>query len=191
MIRSFLFAAFFCSVAAVPAFAADRYEIDTSHVFVGFEVSHLGFSTMHGRFNDVEGTFSFDQNDFEAGHFKVSIDPASVDTNFAPRDNHLRSPDFFNVLEFPSMGFESTAVKKTGKNKGKITGNLTLLGVSKPVALDFSVYKAAAHPFKPENFIMGFSAKGKIKRSDFGMKYAIPGVGDEITLVLEVEGIRQ
>ena len=183
------------ALATVQAKAAD-YTIDTSHAFANFNVNHLGYSTMLGRFNKFTGNISFDQTNVAASKVNVTIETASIDTNHQKRDDHLRSPDFFNVAEFPTMTFASKKVEKTGDKTGLVTGDLTLLGVTRPVTLNVTFNKAAVHPFdgaKPasqQRFVVGFSATGSIKRSDFGMKYALPAVGDTINIQLEAEAIR-
>lgn len=175
-----------------PAQAADRFTIDPTHTNVAFLVNHLGYSNMIGRFKEIEGEFTFDEKDIAANKVKVTVKTASIDTNHEARDKHLRSPDFFNTAEFPTMTFVSTKVEKTGERSGKITGDVTLLGVTKSVTFDITFNKMAPHPLPRYNAILtsGFSARGSIKRSDFGMKYGIPGVGDEITLFIEVEGAK-
>lgn len=175
--------------AAAPAAAAD-FKLDPDHTMAVFVVNHLGYSNMIGRFNDVSGTFSFDPATPEKAKISMAIDTASVDTDHKRRDDHLRGPDFFNAQEFPQMTFESTKVEVTGERTGKVTGDLTLLGVTKPVTLDVTFNKMEPHPLPPYNKVLtaGFSVRGSIKRSDFGMTYFLPAVGDEIQLMLEVEG---
>lgn len=175
--------------AAAPAAAAD-FKLDPDHTMAVFVVDHLGYSNMIGRFNDVSGTFSFDPATPEQAKISMVIDTASVDTNHKRRDDHLRGPDFFNAQEFPQMTFESTKVDVTGERTGKVTGDLTLLGVTKPVTLDVTFNKMEPHPLPPYKKVLtaGFSVRGTIKRSDFGMTYFLPAVGDEIQLMLEVEG---
>ena len=190
MRQSLAIAAAFLSIgAAAPAAAAD-FKLDPDHTMAVFVVNHLGYSNMIGRFNDVSGTFSFDPATPEQAKISMAIDTASVDTNHKRRDDHLRGPDFFNAQEFPEMTFESTKVDVTGERTGKVTGDLTLLGVTKPVTLDVTFNKMEPHPLPPYNKVLtaGFSVRGTIKRSDFGMTYFLPAVGDEIQLMLEVEG---
>jgi polyisoprenoid-binding protein YceI len=179
-------------VFAWPADAADNFKVDQTHTNFVFLVDHLGYSKMVGRFLDFEGTFTFDENDVAANKINLTIKTASVDTNHKGRDDHLRSPDFFNVKEFPTMTFISTKIEKTGEKSGKVTGNLTLLGVTKPVTLDVVFNKLAPHPLPAYNKIVtsGFSARGTLKRSDFGMRFALGGLGDEIQLIVEVEGAK-
>ncbi|MET4701233.1 polyisoprenoid-binding protein YceI [Constrictibacter sp. MBR-5] len=190
MRQSLAIAAAFLSIgAAAPAAAAD-FKLDPDHTMAVFVVNHLGYSNMIGRFNDVSGTFSFDPATPEKAKISMAIDTASVDTDHKRRDDHLRGPDFFNAQEFPQMTFESTKVEVTGERTGKVTGDLTLLGVTKPVTLDVTFNKMEPHPLPPYNKVLtaGFSVRGTIKRSDFGMTYFLPAVGDEIQLMLEVEG---
>lgn len=190
MLQSLSIAAAFLSIgAAAPAAAAD-FKLDPDHTMAVFVVNHLGYSNMIGRFNDVSGTFSFDPATPEKAKISMAIDTASVDTDHKRRDDHLRGPDFFNSQEFPEMTFESTKVDVTGERTGKVTGDLTLLGVTKPVTLDVTFNKMEPHPLPPYNKVLtaGFSVRGTIKRSDFGMTYFLPAVGDEIQLMLEVEG---
>lgn len=177
------------SVGAAHA-APVSYALDPAHVSVAFIANHLGYSNMIGRFNTVNGSVDYDKDAVENSKLKVVIDTASIDTNHAKRDEHLRSPDFFNAKEFPQMTFTSTKIEKTGEKAGKLTGDLTLLGVTKPVVLDVVFNKDAANPMSKKD-TLGFSARGKIKRTDFGMKYGTPNIGDEIDLLVEAEAVKQ
>jgi polyisoprenoid-binding protein YceI len=170
--------------------AAERFVIDQTHSNFAFMVNHLGYSNMIGRFTQFSGEFTFDEKDLAANQVKISIDTKSIDTNHQRRDDHLRSPDFFNVAEFPAMTFQSTKVEKTGEKTGKLTGNLTLLGVTKAVTFDVTFNKMAPHPLPQYKQVLtaGFSGRGTIKRTDFGMKYAAPALGDEIQILVEIEG---
>ncbi len=116
--------------------------------------------------------------------------PSRRRTDDQARDDHLRSPDFFNAAEFPEMTFASTGIERTSDKTGKITGDLTLLGVTKPVTLDVTFNQRAPHPLPQYNGVevAGFSATTTIKRSDFGMSTFVPAIGDEIEIILEVEG---
>lgn len=174
--------------AAAPA-SANTFTIDTSHSNIVFLVSHLGYARMVGQFQDWSGNFTFDESKPESASVQLTIKTESVDTDLQKRDDHLRSADFFNAVEFPEMTFASKAVEVTGKNSGKLTGDLTLLGVTKPVTLDVTFNKAATNPWG--TFAAGFSATGSLKRSDFGMTTMLGGLGDEITLIIEVEGLQQ
>ena len=120
---------------------------------------------------------------------ELVIDATSVFTRQRDRDNHLRSPDFFNAKEFKQLRFVGTRIAMTDKRTGKLTGNITLLGVTKPVTFDVTLNRVAAHPDpRKKVLVAGFSARGTVKRSEFGMTYGAPGIGDLIEIWLEIEG---
>ncbi len=178
---------------ATPAFAADTYGIDPTHTYVHFEVEHLGMSRMRGRFDKVSGKFTLDQA-AKTGSVDIVIQTASITTGDndkgtrpRSRDEHLRSPDFFNVAEFPTMTFKSTKVTFKGDAPATIEGNFTLLGVTKPVTLTVENWKCGENVMSKKP-MCGANATATIKRSDFGMKYGIPAVGDEQKLWIELEG---
>lgn len=173
-------------LGAVPAPAAS-FRIDSLHSSAAFLVGHLGYSNMIGHFGKISGSFEFDPAAPEQSSARLVIDAASVDTNLDRRDGHLRSPDFFNVKEFPEITFSTTKVSKTGKNTGTITGDFTMLGVTKSVTFDVTFNKMAPNPMS-KVLTAGFSARGTIKRSAFGMKYALGGLSDQIKVFIEVEG---
>ena len=190
MKKTLFAAALLVSAAVAPASAAPvAYKIDPSHLSVAFIVNHLGFANLIGRFNTAAGDVSFDKDAVEKSAVTVTIDTASVDTNHAKRDEHLRSPDFFNVKEFPKMTFKSTKIEKTGDNAGKLHGELTMLGVTKPVVLDVTFNKDGVSPTSKQETV-GFSARGTVKRTDFGMKYGAPNISDEIHLLIEAEAVK-
>lgn len=166
------------------------YAIDPAHASVAFIVNHLGFSNLIGRFDKVAGDISFDKDDVGASAVTVTIDTASVDTNHEKRDEHLRSPDFFNAKEFPAMTFKSVKITKTGANTGEMVGDLTLLGVTKPVTLAVTFNKDGVSPASKKE-TAGFSAQGTVTRSAFGMKYGTPYISDEIKLLIEIEAIKK
>jgi Uncharacterized conserved protein len=193
MKKTLFAAALFVSAAVgavAPASAAPvAYKIDPAHLSVAFIVNHLGFSNLIGRFNAAAGDLSFDKDAVEKSAVTVTVDTTSVDTNHAKRDEHLRSPDFFNVKEFPKMTFKSTKIEKTGANAGKLYGELTMLGVTKPVVLDVTFNKEGVSPASKLETV-GFSARGTVKRTDFGMKYGAPYISDEIQLLIEAEAVK-
>lgn len=176
-------------VRAEPA----EFTLDPTHTYISFFVSHLGFSDMSGMFLKSEGSFSYDEEAKELKNASITVDTASVFTNHEERDKHLRSADFLNSGEFPEMTFVANKAEKTSDTEGKVTGDLTLLGVTKPITLDVTFNKAGNYPFGDGHYALGFDAEGSFKRSDFGMSYGVDGdiVGDEIKLVIGVEGIRQ
>lgn len=180
-------AALLAVAVATPAQAADKYKFDTVHSQVIFFVSHLGFSMSEGEFLDFDGGFSFDQKNWGNSSVDVTIKTASISLDDKKWDDHMKNEDFFNVEKYPTMTFKSTKVESKDGKTGTITGDLTLLGVTKPVTLDVTFNKAGAHPFNPKKQLIGFSATGTLKRSEFGMNYALPAVGDEVEIRIEVE----
>lgn len=167
--------------------APQAFAVNKPHTIVAFTVDRLGLTKMFGSFSKVDGEFSVDRDNPVASNVNLTIDTSSIYTGFEARDKHLRSPDFFNVQEFPQMKFVSTKVERTGDKTAKITGDLTLLGVTKPVTLDATL-NAIKQDAKTQKDLAGFSARGTLKRSDFGMKYILGAVGDEVTLMIEVLG---
>jgi polyisoprenoid-binding protein YceI len=186
-----------CTYAALAAStqfaaAADTYKIDPQHAWVSFAINHAGWSSAIGKFRTFSGDIVFDKDDVTKSSVKAEIDATSVDTNFADRDRDLNSPDFLNTAEFPKITFESTSVEKTGDKTGKINGNLTIIGVSKPVTLDVTWNAEQPLPWDAKVIKSGFSATGVVKPADFGMgKVAEYGLGPDIKLTIEVEAFKQ
>jgi polyisoprenoid-binding protein YceI len=176
------------SVLAPTSVMAESYTIDETHAHAAFRVSHLGFSHTLGQFKDITGTIEFDETEPVNSSVSVTIATASVDSANEARDEHLRKADFLNVEAFPTMTFTSTSIEVTGEKTAKISGDLTLLGVTKPVVLEASLNGSGPHPFDPSKIIAGFSATTEINRSDFGMTYASPAIGETVEIMIEVEG---
>lgn len=183
--------AFLAVIALSMPAHADEYEIDASHTHVGFQISHMGFSETYGVFKNVSGTLTLDEAKPETSRVDVTIDVASIDTASEARDEHLKGADFFDVKTFPTMTFKSTKVELTGKDTANVTGDLTLHGVTKPVGLVVKLNKAGESPTKKGRYVAGFSALGKLKRSDFGIKTYLPMIGDEVTIAISSEFIRK
>jgi len=185
-------------VVASPLFAdaaPQSFTLDPTHTYANFAVEHWGLSMLHGRFDKNSGKFSFDRA-AKTGSVEVTTATASISTGDnvkgdrpQSRDEHLRAADFFNVAEFPTMSFKSTKVSFAGDLPASVQGNLTLLGVTKPITLSFERFKCGTNPFSKKDRCGG-NAVGKFRRSDFGMKAALPAVGDEIALNIEFEGDR-
>ncbi len=168
--------------------AADSYTIDPTHTYPHFSISHLGFSTMQGRFDSTGGKVTLDRA-AKTGSVEIAIESASISTGFAKRDEHLRGPDFFNAAEFPTITFKSSAMKFKGDAPDSVDGNLTILGVSKPVTLKIEAFNCGTNPMN-KKATCGAAASAQIKRSDFGVKYGLPNVGDDVKLVFEIEAIK-
>jgi polyisoprenoid-binding protein YceI len=176
--------------AALPlsALAADSYTIDPPHTFPHFSINHLGFSTMQGRFDKTSGNVTLDRV-AKTGSVEIAIETASVSTGFAKRDEHLKSPDFFNAAEFPNITYKSTAIHFKGDTPSSVDGNLTISGVTKPVTLTIDAFNCGTNPMSKKDEC-GAAASAQIKRSDFSVKYGLPNVGDDVKLVFEIEAIK-
>lgn len=186
-------------VLSGPAKAEPRkYEIDPEHFSVGFLVDHIGFNKVLGMFLKAKGSFTFDETTKTLSDGKVVIDASSVFTNLESRDDHLRSPDFLNVEEFPEIVFTLNSAEKTGERTGKLRGDVEILGKKQPVVLDVTWNKSGEYPFgggflTPHPWVLGASIRGTLERSKYGMTYGIKQgwVGDDIELLIEFEARRQ
>jgi polyisoprenoid-binding protein YceI len=180
------------AAAAGTAAAAERYLIDPEHRHVAFQVGHMNFYKVLGLFREVEGSFAYDEATRELSDLRVVVRTASVFTDHQRRDDHLRSPDFLNAAEFPEMVFEATSATPLGDDRGTIEGELTLLGTTRPLTLDVTLNKAGVDQITGA-YTLGISATGSLKRSDFGMTYALQDdlVGDQVDLMLGFQAIRQ
>ena len=162
------------------------YTIDNAHTSLVFAVSHFNLSYTYGRFNKCSGEFTIDGG--MADSFRFSIDPASVDTNDAERDKHLRGPDFFYVQQFPEIKFESTRIDRA-EGTYNVVGNLTMLGKTREISIPVRLVGIGKGPFGKER--AGFFAKFTIKRSDFGMDKMLQAVGNNISITFSFEGIKK
>jgi len=182
---------------ALPAFAfATTWTIDPDHSNVGFKVKHLMVSNVKGNFDKHTGAVEINDKDITKSKVEVSIDTNSINTNVQKRDEHLRSAEFFDVVKYPKMTFVSKKVAKAGKDKLKVTGDLTLHGVTKEVVLDVEgPSKESKDPWG--NIRKGATATTKINRKDFGLVWNAAletggvAVGEEITITLEIEKIKK
>jgi polyisoprenoid-binding protein YceI len=170
----------------IPAHAADSYKIDPVHSSVVFEVLHLGVSKFYGRFNDVSGGFVVDPANPAASSFEVVVKTDSVDTANAKRDQHLKSPDFFNAAQFPAITLKSKSLKKVADGKWQAVAELDLHGVKKDVTVDIEHVGTGTHPRGGQ--ISGYHTLLKIKRSDFGMTFMPDGIGDDVAVIVSIEG---
>ena len=179
--------------ASLPA-AAQSWDIDASHSTVGFSVRHLMVSNVKGAFGKFTAKVDGDPSDPARAKISATIEVASVDTRDVKRDEHLRSPDFFDAAKFPQMTFTSTKVEKTSATTAKVTGDLTLRGVTKPVVLDVEYTAPVKNPWG--KMVAGASATGKINRKDFGVNWSksLDGgglvVADEVTIQLDLEFVK-
>lgn len=185
------------ALAAAPALAAGpstdlaqveggHFAIDKSHAKIIFSTSHFGFSTYYGIFTDFDAKLDFDPKAPAKSTLDVQINMNGLDTTNPKLDAHLKSADFFDVAKFPQAGFKATKIEVTGPTTGKITGDLTLHGVTKPVTLDTSFNGGGVNPMS-KAYVLGFNATGVVKRSEFGISTFVPAVGDDVTLTISGE----
>jgi len=187
------------SAASVMA-APQTYVLDPVHSFPHFSIGHLGMSTIRGRFDRMSGKVVFDAS-AKTGSVEIKIDTASITTGDAKheagswaaktygprsRDEHLRTADFFNVAEFPEIVYRSTRFNFNGDTLESIEGNLTLVGVTKPVKLTVTSFKCGPNPFNKKP-MCGADAEATIKRTDFGIKFGVPAISDEVKLQIGIE----
>jgi len=174
--------------------AIENWKFDTVHSSVNFWVRHLMVSKVHGRFTKWSGSLAFESDAPEQSRVQVEIDAASIDTREPQRDAHLRSADFFEVEKYPTLTFVGTAIERIGDAEYKLTGDLSMHGVTKPVSLDVEYFGRSRHPTMGER--IGFSAKGSLHRKDWGLTYnqvlEAGGIAlaDKIDLQLEIEATR-
>jgi polyisoprenoid-binding protein YceI len=182
------------TVIAQPEAGVSSWQIDPAHSNVEFAVKHMMISTVRGRFGDVSGTIQLDANHPTRSSASVTIDVASIDSRQAQRDTHLRSPDFFDVERFPTIGFRTRRVERTGETSYRVTGDLTIRDVTHEVELAVTEEGRNRDPWGVDR--IAFSASTKIDRRDFGLTWnqALEAggilVGDEIRISLEVEATR-
>lgn len=171
-------------------FAAD-YDIDKEgqHAFINFKTGHMGFSMLHGRFNDFDGSFSWDAENPQDSKVNVTINTASVDSNHAERDKHLRTADFLNVDKHPQATFASTGVEVTGENTAKVTGDFTFNGVTKPVVIDAVFIGEGEDPWG--GYRAGFEGTTSIKLADYNVSMDLGPASAVVELDLTIEGVRK
>jgi len=173
------------------ALMADEYVIDTkgAHASIKFRVQHLGYSWLYGRFNEFSGNFTYDEKAPEKSSIEVTIKTASVDSNHAERDKHLRSDDFLHVDKYPEAKFVSTSYSQAEDGTGVLKGNLTLNGVTKPVEIDVEFIGAGQDPWG--GYRAGFEGTTSFAMADFGIVKDLGPKSKDVELILSVEGIRQ
>lgn len=174
--------------AAAPAASqvrAGAYALDKAHAKIIWSTSHFGFSTYYGEFTDFDAKLNLDPANPANSKLSVTVQTASVNGHNPALEKHLQSADFFDVAKHPTATFVSTKVAPTSATTADVTGNFTLLGVTKPLTLKVTFNKAGENMAK--TYVAGFSAEGVVKRSDFGMNYAVPGVSDDVKLLISGE----
>ena len=182
------------ALVSTPALAADpsgtyAFDREGQHQFIQFRISHLGFSTLYGRFNDFDGEFEYDADNPEDSSVSVTVDTASVDSNHSERDKHLREDDFLYVDEYPKATFESTSVEVHDEESATVVGDLTLRGVTREIELDMELIKHGVDPW--DNYRMGLEGSVTLTLDDFGIPKDLGPGARKVDLMLSVEGIRQ
>lgn len=181
-----LIAATLLAGAAASAQAADKYTFDPSHSQINFSWNHFGFSNIWARFDKFDGELLLDTQDLTRSSVNVTIPVSAIDTDVEKLDEHLKTADFLDVAKFPNITFKSTKVEKAGEGKLKVTGDLSIHGVTKPAVLDVTVNKIGQHPMMKDD-AAGFDASTTIKRSEFGVGMYAPNVSDEIAVRITAE----
>lgn len=167
-------------------FAAEAYTVDAAHTTVGFSVRHMGISNVKGTFPKVSGTLMLDEKKIDKSSVDITIDAASVNTNNEKRDAHLQGPDFFDVAKFPTVTFKSKTVEKTDTGY-RVSGDLTMKGVTKAVSIPFTLVGPKEHPMMPVSLV-GVEGVLTVNRRDYHIDYGMAAmVGDEVTIDLQVE----
>jgi polyisoprenoid-binding protein YceI len=171
--------------------AASEYLIDTkdAHAFIQFKISHLGFSWLLGCFDRFSGTFSYDEADPASASVEVVIDTASVNTNHAERDNHLREPDYLDAADYPQARFVSTGYEPLGGGKGRLHGNFTLRGVTHPIVIDVNAMGSGSDPWG--GYRRGFEGTTHLTLADYGITVFLGAAAKEVEIYLSIEGVRQ
>lgn len=180
-----LAAGFALSAVAAP----ETYVIDNTHTFPRFEYSHFGYSTQLSRFDKTAGTIVLDRAT-KSGTIDVTIDTTSVDTGLPLFNGHIQGEDFLDTKKFPTITFKSNKLNFKGDTLASVDGNLTIKGVTKPVTLDITSFKCMPHPMTKKD-ACGANAVTKIKRTEFNAGKYAPNVGDEVTLTIAVEAMKQ
>jgi polyisoprenoid-binding protein YceI len=191
MKKSLFAAAVSLAIVAPNTASAEDYVIDTkgAHASIQFKIAHLGYSWLYGRFNTFSGEFSYDEKDPSSASVSVEIDTASVDSNHAERDKHLRSGDFLHVSEYPKAKFVSTGFTAGGEDSGVMKGDLTLRGVTRPVTIDVTHVGTGKDPWG--GYRRGFSGSTRLALKDYGIDFNLGPASTEVELILNVEGIRK
>jgi polyisoprenoid-binding protein YceI len=182
------------TLAAVPVAAeTSRYTLDPAHTTVAFLVEHVGFAKTLGRFTEVQGSFSYDEQSGDLSDVQIVVETASVKSDNKARDKHVRGKDFLNAKKYPQMTFTASGITAGAENTGTIDGELTLLGQTHPLTLEVALNKADKYPFGHKLFTLGVSARGLVQRSVYGMDYAVANalVGDQVELIIEIEALKE
>lgn len=190
--KKILLASSLCAATLLPNFAnAADYIIDRegTHAFINFKIKHLGYSWLTGTFKDFDGTFSYDDKSADASKINVVIQTASIDSNHAERDKHLKSDEFLDVSKYPTSTFTSTKYTPIDENSGTLTGEFTLHGVTKMITFPIEKIGEGKDPWG--GYRAGFSGQTSLKLTDYGINFDLGPASTHVNLELYIEGIRQ
>ncbi|MBV8049452.1 MAG: polyisoprenoid-binding protein [Paludibacterium sp.] len=187
--KKLLIASLLAAASAVAFAAPVTYTVDPSHTYAAYDINHMGFSNQSGTFTRVSGTVTLDTA-AHSGVVDVTVDTDSLQTFWPARDKHLKSEAFFNVAKYPTMTYKADKLVFDGDKLTRVEGNLTLLGVTKPVTLTITNYRGGKNPMVGKDEYAA-NAVAQIKRSDFGMTTYLPAIADDVTLRLTIEALGQ
>ncbi len=188
--KALLVASVLAATTVASAALPTHWQLDNSHTRVGFEVEHLGFSTVMGRFDKVDGSLNYNMKTPNKTQMNFVIDTDSINTAWEARDKHLKTDDFFNVAKYPTITFKSTQVTFINPQQAKVTGDFTLLGQTKPVTLNVTLKKIANSPMTKEP-VIGFRATGNIDRAAYGMTTFADGITTNVPIQIDGELIEK
>lgn len=189
MIKAIALSTVLALSASTVVAAPQRYTLDPEHTTVAFLVEHVGYAKTLGHFQEVSGSFTYDDETQQVSDVSITAKTDSVQTNHKARDKHLRSKDFLNVKQHPQMTFTADGTQLQSDGSAELAGSLQLLAETRPLVLSVSLNKAEKYPFGHKRFTLGVSARGALQRSDYGMDYGVANalVGDTVELIIEIE----
>ena len=176
------------AAGATSAFAADTYNIDPNHTYPSFEADHLGISVWRGKFTKTSGKVTVDRA-AKTGTLDIVIDAKSIDFGHEKMSAHARSPEMFNVEKFPEVTYKSKSLKFDGDKLVAVEGDMTLMGVTKPMTLTVKSFKCIMHPMLKRE-VCGADVAAEFKRSDFGLNYGLPRFSPDVKLAIQVEAVK-
>ena len=182
-----LIAATLATSAGFACAAADTYQIEPNHTYPSFEADHMGISVWRGKFTKTSGTINLDRK-AKSGSMDITIDANSIDFGHAKMNDHAKNKDMFNVAQHPTITYKGKSIKFNGDTPVAVEGELTMLGVTKPVNLTINKFKCIQHPMLKRE-VCGADASGEFKRTDFGLNYATPMFSPDVKLAIQVEAL--
>lgn len=188
MLHAFAVTMLLWSISAGVPVAAQTYQIDPVHSSLVFRVKHMNTAYVYGMFTSMKGTVVVDEANPARSSINIEVDADSVNTNNQQRDNHLRSPDFFNTRQFPTITFRSTEIRRVNANTVQVRGDLTMRGVTRPITANVTLTGKGKNAQGRD--IIGFETTFTIRRSEFGIRYGLPGLGDDVRVTLSIEAMR-